>query len=621
MGGTKVKPDLKKFVVLENIPPEGKTFSQVHQECRKPPNDEWAGILERTGGPGTPREIQRINVGLFKSFACESHYVVLEKTGKEKNGADYSYVLRHHMDLTNIPPVRLDDYHPERPGILAGGFFIFPRKDKKTIVVPTHAFKNFLGRKEILAFHLSPFLSDLAGGRLIRDFELNQVNGDGNLFALDIVLADEPFEPLAIPRLSPAPPPAPVSKSASPAPIPEPLSEPWENPCDAMILAGGGGGERQIAIPRPKNLHPMGGGQIGCRLQSDTSAIELFAGGGGIRTSDGPKGIGALTRFGFGVRYPERPLVSSSAGIDLHIKSLDKIFPRLSIAHQVFLPPLRVRKTEVMGPFASVEQDVGSRDIRFLVGMRLTLPVRFQPFNEDQWDDHKISAFLTDEILLGISTANLGFNLNDLMDRIANFSPKQREEVVNDENGRRIRVMKLDTTDIGKNEYGAETVAAGIGLAAGQMAFLDSMLIDAAAKGKISDTVPNTLLGIKSALGAGALFFSPASPDDFDNPVSEHFGHAMILNAGLGITQRLFDIRPDNSKWILANTLAGGALLVGYARRMKEREQITVMKNGETDTDLVLKETQRNAHWALAGTALLSYGLNFWLYTKGWNRF
>lgn len=563
---------------------------EVHQECRKPPGDEWVGIMERSGGPAAPTDIHAINARLFKSFDCESHYVALEKTGKKKGGDDYSYVLRHHKDLTNIPPIRLDDYHPERPGILVDGFFILPRKDKKTIVVPTHAFSTFLGKERLLKFYLRLHLSDLVGGRLIRDFELNQVNGDGKLFSLDIRLADEPFEPLAIPRLSPAPPPAPVSKSASPAPIPEPLSEPWENPCDAMILAGGGGGERQIAIPRPKNLHPMGGGQIGCRLQSDTSAIELFAGGGGIRTSDGPKGIGALIRFGFGVRYPERPLVSSSAGIDLHIENDDKIFPRLSIAHQVFLPPLRVRGAEFLAPFASVEQDMGSRDFRFLLGARIVWPIRFQPFNEEKWDGNRIAAFITDEIFLGITAANLGFNLNDLM-------------------------------GLRENEYSAEAVAAGIGLAAGQMAFLDSMLIEAAAKEKISASTPNVLLGIKSALGAGALFFSPASSDDFDNPVSEHFGHAMLLDAGLGLTQSLFDIRPDNSKWILANTLAGGALLVGYARGTKEREQITVMENGKMDTGPALKEVRRNGHWALAGTALLSYGLNLWLYTKGWNRF
>lgn len=584
------KPARQKLVNLENVPPEGKTFDQVDRGCWQTTDRDFREMVGLAGGEEAPAGVGEINKQLWEAFECEDHYVAVEKTEQ-----GYFYIHRWRNGYESLGKETIAPFDPEKKPQIRNGFLLFPETDsgeKNFLVVPTHHFP-FLNKHDVQAFYSSALLSGLAGEKLVKSFRLEPLNGAGIRYLLKIETAEEEYEPFPLPKYAanpPAPAPKPVP-AAKPASLPPPTA-PFYNPCDQLMAAGGGGMGRQIPVPRD-SFYSSGFGKIGCGFQTETAGLEVFAKWAGA----GLSGRGGLE---VGLRYPERPMLRSSA--TLIFKDADgRLVPGLTLAHHLFLTPLRALGQPIDSPFVTVEQDLGDNDVRLMAGFQVMLPVRLKNFVEEKWDEKKTAAILADEVLLGASALNLGLNANELLERIGDFPP-----VVSIEGEK----VAIDVRGVHGNSQNADAVAAGIGLLSGQMMFLDTMLWDAARKGQIAISVPGTAALVKAVAGGSAMAFS------------EHLSHGLLLNTALNIVQPLLDIPSDNPYWILGNALAGGALLVAYGRSAKESEwQKALRQDMLWKARSVLEETRFDSHLALAGTALLSYGLNLWLYHKGWSKF
>lgn len=528
-------------------------------DCWPSSAKEWPQIVERAGGKSAPVEVQEANLYFHMAFECKDHYVAVEKEGEK-----YFYVARWRSDGQRTGQKKFPFNPQYRPIWIGENFFVPSNEEEKNIlVIPVTDYREYLNYWALVDLYLLSDLPKLIGGKLVKDHWLVPENDAederGIFYRLNIDVDDAPYEPVTFPpypmRVAEAAPPPPPEPPLPPPSPPEP-DTPW--PWDQWLVGGGGGANVYLDAVAgddrfQKNFRSGAEAQLGVRFVNPTVTWSVMAHASGDRKIQG---------FGFSAsaRHPDRPLLRSGMGAMVDTKGMI----HFTASHQAHWPSLFDEDFFWVAPYFGFEHLLGSNRLLFVIGGHEAVPANtpslLKPRSE-AWDVNRMSAIIADEAALTLSAATLAFDAG------------------------------------GAPDFLREQLSFGIGYFAGQLAYLDSVLWKATRAGKISFIPPTTAVGAKGLMAGLSLLLNeiPAFSG------GEYFFHAMLLDAGLGAAQLFSGLDPADGKWILGNSLAGGALLVAYGRKYNAGEEAS--------------------HLALAGTTLLSYGISLWFRNKGWDRF
>lgn len=515
--------------------------------CARNEREEWKALNARFGGASAPRDVLSGNLKLYNAFRCLDYYVGIEKSEK-----GFQYILNWRGGSANISSTPLGPYDPRRPHALRENMFILetspPSANVKSFkIVPMEGFRHYWNSPgEMEGYYLLPHFVSMTGRQLIRDYYLfaaGAVDSNFALFYLDLVLAKDDwqfaFDELSIVGGGPEFKPVLAMGASERSPV-FPFLPSIQWPWDQFYLRGVGDGK----AGRP---------EAGIRFFEPNVALDVGVAGTTEKKYD-RFSSGALSA---GVRYAERVPLHSRASLEVSAG----FEPSLRLEHTgLLLPPWVLSGKKGPGgyvrPFAGLSHGLGSRETRLIGGLEIggfgtgTL----DPLDRS-WNDLKATALLWDQGLLALTAGQLAWELR--------------------------KTTSTHWKDIN---------AGGIGFFAGEILFLDSLLIDAYQKRALGGAWPWASVGVKGPAALAAAYPLP------------HFASSLFLGGAVSLTQILGEIDPESPAWILGHTVLGSGLVLADTHGMAGSEAL-------------------EKHLRSTGTMLLTYGLRLWIHANGWDRF